>query len=649
MLSIAEGRDLFLQRIIFLLRNGMQLICRKSIAVAALTAAAMGPMAAAAAPIGLDIAPPVLSKSVYAVGDSVLIGLHIGIPAGFHLYGNPLGPGIGRPLSIRVEGAEPADWLDIQKIPAEKFTPAAGPWVWAYTKETTVFPRGVAQTVGTVRGSIIIDALICSSSCYPLHYVIPFTLRVDSVPAPQQSFAGDKKLQALYAAATETMAPGAAAPRQLEAPPGSPMAAIIFPAAAHTPAVPVWHYHPREGRSSFNLLAALLIAFIAGIILNAMPCVLPVLGIKILSLGRGSEGRAAAWSHGIAFASGVLAVFMLLAALAAFANYSWGKQFQDPRALTAIIAIIVLFALGLFDVYTLIVPAGIANLGQSRTGVGGYLFQGVFATLLATPCSGPFLGAVLAWSITQSPQVIFLVYGAIGLGMAFPYVLITTFRPLARIIPKPGRWMEDGKRIMGFLLLGFAAWLFAGLPAGRMPATILFCIAVAFAVMVYARIAPWDASRIRKFIALAAAAGIAVLGGRLAFVVFPPSMATTLPGATAAGTWDRFSADSLMRANEEGRSAIVDFTASWCLNCHYNFITALNTPEVNALIAQKNILALKADMTMPDPVQDSLLHALGSQSLPFLAVFPGNRPYEPIVLRDIVTRGAVMRLLRGVK
>jgi thiol:disulfide interchange protein len=637
----------------------VQLRHRKVVAGAALFTACIAPFAPSLlfgreSP-SLDVMEVALSKAAYAPGDTVLVGLHLKIPPGYHLYGNPLGAGIGRPISIRIEGAAGVEWVDIKKAPPKKFIPVSGPWVWVYEKEAVFFPRGVARTVGNAGGSIIIDALICNTSCYPLHCSIPFTVRIDSAALPQEPFASNKRMLAFLSDSKETMTPGAVALQTAAVEAASPIAAITGIEMPRAEAIPAWHYRPREMRTGFHLLTALLFAFLAGIILNAMPCVLPVLGIKILSFSRGNESSASAWVRSLVFASGMLAVFMLLAVLTAFANYTWGKQFQDPRALTAIIAIIVVFALGLFDVYTLIVPAGLANLPQGKEKrFAGHFFQGVFTTLLATPCSGPFLGAVLAWSVTQTSHVIFLVYGALGLGMSFPYVLLSTNRFVMRWIPKPGRWMEDGKRIMGFLLLAFAAYLLAGLPAGRIAEAVLFCIAVAFAVVFYVRLAPWNASFPRKLLAVFASIVIIAGGGYLSFVVFHPAPAMTdsagsQSGGQASAIWNPFSADSLIRANKEGRSAIVDFTAAWCLNCQYTFITALNTPEVIKLIRQRNILALRADMTMPDPIQDSLLHNLGSQSLPFLAIFPGKNPYEPIVMRDIVKKTTIIKTLRELK
>jgi thiol:disulfide interchange protein DsbD len=638
--------------------GGAQLRHRKVVAVTALLGALVAPALAGGPPLpGLDIVEVAPSRAAYAPGDTVLLGLRLKIPAGYHLYGNPLGPGIGKPVAIRIDGADGVEWLDIKMAPAEKFYPETGDWVWAWEKETAFFPRGIARRVGEERGAIILDGLICNTSCLPLHDSIPFTLLVDSAAPRGGAFTASGQLRSRLERSRQTMAPGSP-PLPVAASAGSPFAAIR--GAGTSVRIPAWNYRPRETGtgSGLSFLPALLLAFLAGIILNAMPCVLPVLGIKILSFAQGRSGsRGETLLHSLAFASGVMAVFMALAGFTAFANYSWGEHFRNPWALTGLIALIVVFALGLFDVYTLIVPAGLSNLPQARRkGFFGDFFQGIVATLLATPCSGPFLGAVLAWSVTQSPPIIFLVYGALGLGMAFPYVLLSSDRSLVRLIPRPGPWMEDGKRIMGFLLLAFAAYLLAGLPAKRIPGVVFFCVTVAFSVVVFARLAPWQASLRRKLLAALAAAALSAGGWYVAAALYHPS--PSMPDASglqqgiapagAAAAWVPFAADSLQGANAAGRTTIVDFTADWCLNCRYNFITALNTPEVVALIREKNILALKVDLTAPDPTGDSLLHSLGSRSLPFLAIFPGNRPDEPIVMRDIVLKSRLLKVLRQV-
>lgn len=588
------------------------------------------------------------SKEEYTPGDTVIVALRVIVPGHYHLYGNPLGPGIGRPLSINVRGGDGVRWLDIVKMKAEKFRPAIGDWVWAYDKEAVFFLRGIAGPAGEVRGKAVFDALICYTACYPVRYELPFTVRIDPQAGRLRHFTKDKNTALLFSGSSETM-PFKPETGQ-EGAVRHDMAALAG-ISGITPVhdAPAWKYTPREDKPDFNLLMAVLFGFLAGLILNAMPCVLPVLGVKILSFAHGqSRGRKSAVIHSLAFAAGIVSVFMLLAGLAAFADYSWGKLFQDPRALVAIIAFIVVFALGMFDVYLISAPASVSALDQkSGSGIGGDFFKGIFATILATPCSGPFLGAVLAWSVTRQPIVIFIVYGSIGAGMAFPYVLLSASRGLTGFLPKPGKWMQDFKRLMGFLLLGFAVYLMLGLPSDMIVPALLFCVAIALAVTVYSRFAPWGSSLVRKSRAFFLALMITGGGCFVSFFVVYPAFSHVVERQDEEGgqVWQKFSADSLRAAHAAGRNAVVDFTANWCMNCQYNYIMVLTKREVAGLIRKKNVLALKADMTLPDPVQDALLHCLGSQSIPFLAVFPGDRPDKPVVMRDILTKRNVMRAL----
>ena len=158
--------------------------------------------------------------------------------------------------------------------------------------------------------------------------------------------------------------------------------------------------------------------------MNVMPCVLPVLGIKILSFSEiRQSSRKMAFVKSLVFSAGMLSIFLVLASLASFANFSWGEQFRNPSVLVVIIAVIVIFALGMFDLFMIQVPSSIAQMGvKKRSGLTGDFFNGMFASILATPCSGPLLGATLAWTLTQKPLIIFTIFTSIGLGMAFPYI-----------------------------------------------------------------------------------------------------------------------------------------------------------------------------------------------------------------------------------
>jgi thiol:disulfide interchange protein len=258
---------------------------------------------------------------------------------------------------------------------------------------------------------------------------------------------------------------------------------------------------------------------------------------------------------------------------------------------------------------------------------------------------------VLAWSVTQPAGVIFTVYASIGLGMSFPYVLFSASRRLMRLVPRPGPWMNDFKKIMGFLLLGFAVYLMLGLPKDFVIPTVLFCVLISLAVVLYSRIAPWGSSPGRRLFAGLTSLLLVGVSLNTSFgIVYPSFSESTGTGIEGQDkVWQKFDADSLIAAHKQGRTAIVDFTANWCMNCQYNYISVLTRKDVLDLIRQKNVLALKADMTSPDPVQDSLLHSLGSQSIPFLALFPGDKPYEPIVMRDVLTVGQVKKALEALR
>jgi thiol:disulfide interchange protein len=598
----------------------------------------------------------ILSKKAFAPRETVVVALHVVIPDNYHLYANPLGPGIGKPVTIRARASKGITWLDLYKSPPEKFTPEMGSWVWAYEKETFFFLKGVLSEspVPVVRSWISLQGLVCHASCIPVKKAVDFEIRTDG-DGKGPAFEADPSLRS-YGARCELMTFSIVndTVRASAEPVDSLFGRISLtqkPAAAHQEPPATWDYEPVERKVSMNLLLAILFGFVAGIILNVMPCVLPVLGLKILSLAQtGGSSRRSALSRSVIFSCGMISVFMMLAALASFAHLSWGQHFQSPWFLIALILVTVVFSLGMFDIYILPIPTNISDLEKkSGRGAVGDFLRGMLATLLATPCSGPFLGATLAWTLTQSTLVIFLVFGSIGLGMAFPYVLLSSNRTLLRLMPKPGRWMNDFKHLMGFLLLGASVYLLFGLPKDMVAATVCFCLVAAFSIVLYSRLAPFNSSLSRK-VSVACAAGLVLAaGGYFSF--------DALHSAKTSGTfqqelrpdvqWEDFSPQLLKGAHAEGRHVVVDFTANWCLNCQYNLVRVLNADDVKALLQKKEVLALKADLTWANPPAESLMHSLGSRSVPFLAVFRGDDPYHPVIMRDILNKGDFIRVLKS--
>ena len=597
---------------------------------------------------------PLCSKPTYAPGDTVIIALQTTIPKGFHFFDNPMGPGFGKPMTWSMKG-QGIVWIDLLKQKSKKFKPEVGGWVKGFEGAPCFFLRGVVADnalSGAVHDTLLIGGLICHEACHPVDKKTVITVMIGAVPDQSSHFSKEPRLAKLLVKTRISQAleqPALTADAANTALSGIALSPVDTSLAARNESYS-WDYTPQETGSDLSLWLAILLGFIAGIILNAMPCVLPVLGVKILSFSQGAGmDRKKAMLHSLVFSAGIISVFLLLAGLASFANLSWGQQFQDPRALVGIISLIVIFSLGMFDVYLITVPG--SPTGKIQTGLSGHLFSGIFATVLATPCSGPFLGAVLAWSVTQPASVIFTVYASIGLGMSFPYVLFSASRRLMRLVPRPGAWMNDFKKLMGFLLLGFAVYLMLGLPDDFVVPTVLFCVLISLAVVLYSRITPWGSSLGRRL--AAGIVSVLLVGASLyaSFGIVYPSFSESNASAIEEhdNVWKKFNADSLVAAHKLGRPAIVDFTANWCMNCQYNYIAVLTRKEVTDLIRRKNVLALKVDMTAPDSIQDSLLHSLGSRSIPFLALFPGDKPYEPVVMRDVLTVGKVKKALEGLQ
>ena len=598
----------------------------------------------------------ILSKKAYAPRETVIVALHVIIPESYHLYANPLGPGVGKPVIIRVRASKGVQWLDLYKSPPEKFTPEIGGWVWAYEKEAFFFCKGVLakDPPPVVRSWISLQGLVCHLSCIQVKKAIDFEITTDGDGTAQpfenapalRSFASQYELMN-FNIVNDTARSAAETNDSLFG-----QILLAQKTSVHEEKPLTWDYEPVERKVSMNLILAILFGFLAGIILNVMPCVLPVLGIKILSFAQtGGASRRTALVRSLIFSAGMMSVFIMLAALASFAHLSWGQHFQSPWFLIALILITVVFSLGMFDIYILPIPTNDISDLEKKSGRGavGDFLRGMLATLLATPCSGPFLGATLAWTLTQSTLVIFLVFGSIGLGMAFPYVLLSSNRTLLRLMPRPGRWMNDFQHLMGFLLLGASAYLLFGLPKEMVAATVGFCLVAAFAIVLYSRLAPFGSPLSRKAV-VAFVAGLVVLsGGYFAFDALHRARhsAALPPEVQRDIQWEDFSPRQLKAAHAEGRHVVVDFTANWCLNCQYNLITVLSDDEVRDLLRKKNVLAVKADLTWTNPAAESLLHSLGSRSVPFLAVFRGDDPYHPIIMRDILNKGELIRVLKA--
>jgi thiol:disulfide interchange protein len=396
-------------------------------------------------------------------------------------------------------------------------------------------------------------------------------------------------------------------------------------------------------QTSPTLLTELALAFLGGLILNLMPCVLPVISLKILAfLEQAGESRGRVFFLNVWYSLGLLSVFMVLAALAATAGLAWGEQFTLPWFKVAMTAFVFVMALSFLGVWEIPIPGfvgtGQANQLQAKEGPSGAFFKGVFTTILATPCSGPFLGPVFGYLLKQPPYTAYLVFGAVGLGMASPYLVIGALPELIRFLPKPGAWMETVKQFMGFLLLATVVYLFNTLSHPYFIPTLSLLVGIWFACWWIGR-TPLTAAPQWRFAAWCGGLLVATLVGWFAFTVLMQQSKIA---------WQPFSPDALERAQSEGKTVLVDFTANWCPNCKLNSKTAIETEAVRRLIEANGVVPLLADWTDRSPVIKKALNEFGYNSIPLLVVWPSpasNRKV-PIALPDLLRESDVLDALK---
>lgn len=402
---------------------------------------------------------------------------------------------------------------------------------------------------------------------------------------------------------------------------------------------------PRERNSTTDQDSSLFLvlgaALIGGFILNFMPCVLPVIGLKVLSfVNQAGNNRAQAFALNAWFSAGLISVFLVLAGLAAFAHLGWGEQFSSTGFNIAMAGLVFAMALSFLGVWEIPIPgfvgSGKASQLETREGAIGAFSKGVITTVLSTPCSGPFLGPVFGFTLKQSTPMIFLIFFFVGLGMASPYLLIGAFPRLVRVLPKPGAWMDTFKQIMGFFLLGTVVFLFTFTDKNYLPAT--FCMLVGiWAACWWIGRTPLTAELGTKLMAWSQALGVAALVGFFGFYLFVPRETSI--------AWQPYSREALERQIAQGNTVFVDFTADWCPTCKANEWLVLNTETVSNLVNQNHVVPMVADWTDGSDEIKDVLEQLGSKSIPVYAIFSADRPNQPIVLRDLVTKGQVISAL----
>ena len=411
---------------------------------------------------------------------------------------------------------------------------------------------------------------------------------------------------------------------------------------------------------SRGIFTFLFFGFIGGLILNLMPCVLPVISLKIFGfIKHAGKGRRSILRNGLSFVAGIFVWFiglslLLIALKAAGHQITWAAQFTNPYFVLGLSVLVLVFALDLFGVFEITLPQALMHRilhSATREGEAGSFFQGLFATALATPCTAPFLGTAIGFAFTQSPLVIFSMFIAVAAGMSAPYFLLSVQPAWLRFLPPPGPWMLHVKQFMGFLLLATLLFLLyvlgaqRGLDGAIWASCFLLIVAIACwmkgAFIVPSASAAKRAISVVIILALVIASGVYFIGDKFR------DAKIDLAASTAPGDWQPFTPERLQAERDQGHPVFIDFTAAWCLTCKFNEKSVLESTAVREAFQRHGVVKLKADWTNGDPVITKLLQQFGRPGVPLYVLYPGKSE-EPIVFPELLTKSILLDKLETI-
>jgi thiol:disulfide interchange protein DsbD len=395
-----------------------------------------------------------------------------------------------------------------------------------------------------------------------------------------------------------------------------------------------------------GLIGTLVLAFLGGLILNLMPCVFPVLGIKILGfVNQSGADRRKVTLHGLVFAAGVLLSFWVLAGTLAVlraggSQLGWGFQLQSPAFVFGLAAVMLAFALNMSGVFEFgLTATGFGSSLQSKSGLTGSFLTGILATVAATPCSAPFLAPALGAALALSTAESFAIFTAIAIGLSTPYLLLSAFPSAVRILPRPGAWMETFKQVMAFPLyatVAYLVWVLAGqLPDTGLLSALFGLVLVAMGVWAYGR---WNAPGASAGRARFGMIACLVLIGLGAWVGWPKAADPT------DIVWEKWSPEAVEKLRSDNRIIYVDFTARWCATCQANERLVFHSDDVLREFRDKHIATLRGDWTNKDPAITAELARYHRGAVPFNLVYLPGRP-DPVTLPELLTPSTVLNAL----
>ncbi len=588
----------------------------------------------------------------------------------------------GQPLTVGLKLKHQSEWHTYWQVPGDSGLPTridwrlpagftAGPIEWPHPKRLPTGPLvnfgydGEILLLTTIQvpadvpvGSRVTLAgkaewLECKDVCIPGESDIALTLPVKAAAGPSAHVALE-----LYLTAAQPVKADAKTLQGVLVANGGPAAggwigSIDLPLVAGTVA-PVSAVPSTNPAAAMSLVAALGAALLGGLLLNLMPCVFPVLSLKLIGLAQHRTHSGSLAAHGIAFAAGVVLSFVLLAGLLialqqAGSALGWGFQLQTPWVVASLTVLFFLIGLNLLGVYEFTLGSGIGNakaaesLTRTRDWRGSFA-TGVLAVIVASPCTAPFMGAALGYAITQPATVALSVFAALGVGMAAPYLLLTLFPALLHKLPRPGRWMELFKQFMAFPMFATCVWLLWVL-AQQVDAG---GVGLALAVVVAVGFAAWALGLSQR--GAYPFRWVALAGALVAALAFAP-LATSDPAAVAKAAssddWVAYSPEKLAQLTSEGTPVFIDFTAAWCVTCQVNKRVALTSDKVISGFAAAGVVRMRADWTTRDERITQALAQFGRNGVPLYVLY--DTKGQPTVLPEILTEATVLAALDKIK
>ncbi len=394
---------------------------------------------------------------------------------------------------------------------------------------------------------------------------------------------------------------------------------------------------------SYSAWVAFGLAFLAGLALNIMPCVLPVIPLKVLSIfEQAKESKARCIAMGLSFCGGILlffaalAIFNIILRIGYGTVLQWGDHFRNPIFIVAMAVLMVVLALFMFGLFTFTVPSAIARKDSQRKGLAGSVAMGLLAAVLSTPCSFAILTAVFAWAQTQRLTLATITIMLIGLGMAAPYAILTSMPGLLKYLPRAGRWTELFKQAMGFVLLIVAVWLIAALPAVHKEGILYFAVILAFSIWMWVSWVTLTTPILKKTVLRLIAAIIAITS---AMWLLPAQKTTAIH-------WQSYD-PALIEIAREDRPVLIEFMAEWCLTCKAVEKTVYSRKDIARLIEQKGVLPIKADTTLADnQATMDLKQIYNEPGIPVSILFIPTQK-QPIRLRGLVIGAKLKKLLQA--